>query len=66
MTCLFEPFFSTKANAGTGLGLSISQRIIKLHGGNIRVKSEVGKGTTFTLDLPLAQEITSQETSSSS
>lgn len=66
LTRLFEPFFSTKAEAGTGLGLSISHRIIELHGGHIRVKSEVGKGTTFTLELPLAQEITSQETSSSS
>ncbi len=48
---LFEPFFTTKKR-GTGLGLSIVRQIIDLHGGTIDVQSEVGKGTTFTIDLP--------------
>jgi two-component system, NtrC family, sensor kinase len=50
---LFDPFFSTKGVGGTGLGLSVSYGIIKKHKGNIRVKSEVGVGTTFTVELPI-------------
>jgi signal transduction histidine kinase len=55
---LFERFFRTQAaseNAipGTGLGLSISQAIAEAHGGQISVRSEVGVGTTFRVDLPL-------------
>lgn len=49
---VFTPFFSTKEQKGTGLGLSIVQGIIKDHGGNIRVESELEKGTTFTIFLP--------------
>lgn len=49
---LFEPFFTTKAY-GSGLGLSISYGIIQEHKGQILVQSEVGKGTTFTIILPI-------------
>lgn len=45
---IFDPFFSTR-HEGVGLGLSIAYRIIREHGGDIRVKSEVGKGTTFKI-----------------
>jgi len=51
---LFEPFFSTKPG-GTGLGLAISRRIIEEHHGELRVQSEVGRGTTITAALPLFQ-----------
>jgi two-component system nitrogen regulation sensor histidine kinase GlnL len=48
---LFEPFFTTKRN-GTGLGLAISHRIVLEHHGLIRVQSDPGKGSTFSLSLP--------------
>jgi len=48
---IFDPFFSTKEK-GTGLGLSVVYGIIQRHGGTVLVKSEVGKGTTFTIRLP--------------
>jgi two-component system sensor histidine kinase HydH len=48
---IFDPFFTQK-DTGTGLGLSISQKIVDQHGGRIDVKSEPGKGSTFTIILP--------------
>ncbi len=51
---LFEPFFTTK-DLGSGLGLSISYSIIEAHNGEISVSSELGKGTSFTLRLPVMQ-----------
>nr|WP_277623965.1 ATP-binding protein [Undibacterium sp. TS12] len=54
---IFEPFFTTKpVGSGTGLGLSLSYGIIKNHGGRIDVHSVLGKGTCFTVWLPLRQE----------
>lgn len=52
---LFNPFFTTKAEAGSGLGLSSSRKIIEASGGNILVESVLGKGSTFTIQAPLAE-----------
>jgi len=57
---LFNPFFTTKAQAGSGLGLASSRRIIEAFGGDILVESPVGKGTTFTILLPLAEQPSEQ------
>ncbi len=52
---VFESFFTTKSSArGTGLGMSISQNIIEQHKGQIRFNSELGRGTTFEIYLPVA------------
>ncbi|MEK6282294.1 MAG: PAS domain S-box protein [Acidobacteriota bacterium] len=52
---IFDPFFSTKGAQGTGLGLSVSYSIIERHEGSISVASELGGGTTFTIELPTAE-----------
>ena len=57
---IFEPFYTTKepdenGHGGTGLGLSVCRQIIEQHQGRIRVSSQVGKGATFTIKLPLGE-----------
>jgi signal transduction histidine kinase len=52
---IFDPFFTTKpAGEGTGLGLDIVRKIVEKHGGSIVIHSEVGRGSTFTVSLPIA------------
>lgn len=49
---IFDPFFTTKGSSGTGLGLFVSYGIVKNHGGDLKVLSELGKGTSFIIELP--------------
>lgn len=54
---IFDPFFTTReVGQGTGLGLSMSHSIVQAHGGELRVQTAAGEGTTFTLELPRAPE----------
>jgi signal transduction histidine kinase len=63
ITRIFDPFFTTKpVGEGTGLGLSIVHGIIERHGGDIRVESTVGVGTTFTVRLPITRSMAVEET----
>ena len=59
--CL-EPFFSTKGERGTGLGLSMVYGIVERHRGRLEIESIVGKGTTFIIELPLAEEMSLTQT----
>jgi signal transduction histidine kinase len=52
---IFEPFVTTKGEKGTGLGLWIVKGIIQNHAGKLAVRSRLGKGTIFRIDLPLAK-----------
>jgi signal transduction histidine kinase/pSer/pThr/pTyr-binding forkhead associated (FHA) protein len=61
---IFKPFISTKGSKGTGLGLPVSRKILREHGGDIVVESVAGKGSRFTLRLPLKSPL-SQELNSS-
>ena len=68
MRKIFEPYFSTKAGpdesgtGGTGLGLATCKNIIEAHGGKIRVESSIGKGTCFTLKLPVERQNSANQT----
>ena len=53
---VFEPFFTTKKGQGTGLGLSVTYGIVQKLGGEISLESEVGKGTRFTVTLPISRQ----------
>jgi len=53
---IFTPLFTTKSK-GIGLGLSICKRLLEAQGGSITVKSQVGKGSTFTLKIPIKKEV---------
>jgi signal transduction histidine kinase len=55
MERIFEPFFTTgDVGTGMGLGLAVSHAIVMAHGGTLTVESEVGKGSTFRMELPAA------------
>ncbi|MGH7300138.1 MAG: response regulator [Candidatus Rokuibacteriota bacterium] len=57
---VFDPFFTTKGEEGTGLGLSVSHSIVDRHGGDLRVESRTGEGTTFTITLPIGMSPTGE------
>lgn len=62
ITNIFQPFYQadnqgTIANMGTGIGLSITYEFVRLHNGTIRVESEINKGTSFIIELPLGENI---------
>ncbi len=59
LTKIFEPFYTTKGQKGTGLGLAVVWGIIEKHDGKIEVESEMDKGTTFVIQLPITEKSTS-------
>lgn len=54
---IWEPFFTTKGEQGTGLGLDICKRIVEGHDGRLSCQSKVGAGSTFTIELPLQEDM---------
>ena len=62
---VFDPYFTTKGEEGTGLGLSVSHSIVERHGGDLRVDSRPGEGTTFTITMPIGMKPTSESTTGS-
>jgi signal transduction histidine kinase len=61
LTRIFNVFESTKGARGTGLGLAVSQKILREHGGDIAVDSELGHGSRFTLAWPRGEEVPNGE-----
>jgi signal transduction histidine kinase len=59
---IFAMFVSSKGHRGTGLGLAVSQKILREHGGQITVESELGRGSCFRLELPAISAISSAAT----
>jgi len=57
---LFDPFFTTKGKGGTGMGMAVSFGIIRRHIGSIDVESEPGRGTTFRISLPVAEDVSAE------
>jgi signal transduction histidine kinase/pSer/pThr/pTyr-binding forkhead associated (FHA) protein len=57
---IFKPFVSTKGAKGTGLGLAVSRKVLREHGGDILVQSQVGKGSKFVLRLPMKSPLISE------
>ena len=62
LNCVFEPFFTTKdIGSGMGLGLSTSYDTIKSHGGTINVESQLGRGSVFTIKIPVRKNMPWQD-----